>query len=83
MPDHGSRRIGRPSASTLSAAQMESVVRRMGFVLSKAHEEMMRNLLQSGQVHLAEDVNDSLKPLVDALLHFEITYAEGNDDGTP
>lgn len=76
------KRMGPDRASPLSASggaaapmterQLETVVRRLGYVASKAHEQMMRNLVESRQAELAEDFNDAFKPVVDFLLHFTV-----------
>lgn len=73
------KRMGRASASSLSASELRTIVRRLGFVALKAHETMMSNLLADKKASLAEALNDALKPIVDALLHFELP--EGEDDG--
>lgn len=58
--------------SSLSASEIRTVVRRIGFVAQKAHETMMSNLIAAGNDELAENLNDALKPAVDYLLHFEM-----------
>jgi len=61
------------SGPSLSASEVVTVVRRLGFVLLKAHEVMQGNLVSHGQYELAERLNDSLKPLADMLAHFELS----------
>lgn len=56
----------------MSRADIESVVRRLGFVAVKTFETIQGNLISSGQEQLAETLNDVLKPLCDMLLHFEL-----------
>lgn len=65
-------RMGRASAAALNRQQIQAVVRRFGFVLQKAFEMMMSRLIADGEERLAETLNDSLKPAVDWLLHFEL-----------
>lgn len=80
-------RIGRASASSLSAAELRTIVRRLGFVAHKAHEAAMSNLLRNSDSNLAELFNDAFKPVVDYLLHFELEGVrftgdeEETDDG--
>jgi len=74
------------SGASLSASEVVTVVRRLGFVLMKAHEVMQGNLVSHGQYELAERLNDSLKPLADMLAHFELETGfeqepEGEEDG--
>jgi len=70
-------RIGRASASSLSAAEIRAVARRLGFVALKVHETVMSRLRQDSDQRLAEAFNDVFKPIVDLLLHFDL---ETSDD---
>jgi len=63
---------GSPSAQDLVPAVVNTVVRRLGVVALAAFNQMMSNCLSRGSEELAEALNDSLKPLVDALLHFDV-----------
>lgn len=67
---HGEDRAQR--ASSFSAADLQGFVRRMGYVLSKVHELVMTRVIADADVELAEEINDELKPLVDALINFEV-----------
>lgn len=60
----------------LEEATVITTIRRMGYVLSKVHEIVMARLIAQGEGDLAERFNDTLKPLVDLLVHFEL----GSDD---
>jgi len=74
--DRGSRGDhARVSASSLSAQvqELQRVVRRTGFVLERLHTLCMIAVQTDGDVAVAERLNDELKPLIDALLHFEVT----------
>jgi len=68
---------GRDSATSLSAAEIHTTVRRLGFVTLKVHEIIMARLLKEDQA-LAERFNDVFKPLVDLMLHFNL---EDDDNG--
>lgn len=61
----------------LTPAQLVTVVRRLGFVMSKAHETIMGRLIAQGEHELAERFNDLFKPLVDLVVHFELDELEG------
>lgn len=83
--DHGSRRMGRASASLTASEEraatikaVTNIVRRLGVVLGAALDASISELLKQGLVSTAETLRDELKPLVDCLVHF--TH-EGNDDG--
>lgn len=54
-------------------ATVVTVVRRLGFVLGKAHELCESDLIRNGFHETAEVLRDELKPLIDALVHFEVT----------
>lgn len=56
----------------LDAKTVVTVVRRLGFVALKAYEVIQGNLTSSQKYELAETVADTLKPLIDQLLHFEL-----------
>jgi len=63
---------GSPSAQGLDPAVVNTVVRRLGHVALAVFNTMMSNLVSNGRSQYAEALNDSLKPLVDCLLHFEL-----------
>lgn len=46
----------------------------MGYILARVHELVMTRVIADEDVELAESINDELKPLVDALLRFEVDY---------
>jgi len=70
-------RMGRDSASSLSASDLRVIVRRLGYVALKVHETVMSRLRQDSDARLAEAFNDIFKPVVDMLLHFDL---EDGDD---
>jgi len=74
-----------PSGPSLSASEVVTVVRRLGFVAVKVYETIQGNLTSRGQYQLAETLADTLKPLVDMMLHFELEDAEDTevDNGVP
>lgn len=86
MADHGSRRMGRAgNARVLTAGQLETTVRRLGFVTVKMHQVMMSNLIAAHKHELAEAFNDAFKPVVDWLLNFTlegVARETEDDDGT-
>jgi len=65
----------------LSASEIVTVVRRLGFVLLRAYEIMQGNLISAGNHSLAETLGDTLKPLADMLVHFELVEEEETPDG--
>jgi len=64
-------RMGSDRTSSLSAAEVCTVVRRMGYVAAKVHEVVMARLVVDDQ-ELAERFNDIFKPLVDIMIHFTL-----------
>lgn len=60
------------SGPSLSASEVNTVVRRLGFVALKVFETIQGNLVSAGRHQYAEALNDSLKPLVDCLVHFDL-----------
>jgi len=78
MRDLG-RRMRRRGAlpQQLTGDEVNRIVRRFGFVLEKCRNTMMSNL---GDSRLAEDVNDTLKPLCDWLLKFDCRSPQGYGD---
>lgn len=80
MPKY-SRRIGSATTSPLSAAEIQGVVRRFGYILAKAHEVIISRLIANQDDRLAEVVNDTLKPVVDWLLHFDLNEQRKDYDG--
>jgi len=60
------------SRGELSRAEIVTVVRRLGYVALRVFETIQGNLVSSGRHQYAEALNDSLKPLVDLLVHFEL-----------
>jgi len=61
-----------PSRGELTRAEIVTVVRRLGYVALRVFETIQGNLVSSGRHQYAEALNDSLKPLVDLLVHFEL-----------
>lgn len=77
--NRGSRREnGRESATSLSASEIQTIVRRLGFVALKVHEVVMSRLVTEDE-GLAELFNDVFKPMVDALVHFDFSDTEVDD----
>jgi len=68
-----SRTMGRDSASSLSASQINTIVRRLGHVAHMAYQTMMSRLIDDEQARLAEALSDCLKPCVDYLIHFDLS----------
>lgn len=71
-PLRGEDRAQRASSFAASAQDLQSVIRKTGFALHKLHELVMRNVEDDLDVAGAEALNDDLKPLIDALIHFEV-----------
>jgi len=81
MRHYGSRdHRARPSAASESTLTMVRIVRRLGVVLSAALDCCIRELAANDAIATAETLRDELKPLCDALIHFELDAAE-EDDG--
>jgi len=81
---HGSRQSTRERSSLGASAAAEvavatTVVRRLGYVAVKAHEALMSNLIHKGCSDVAEAFNDAFKPLVDAMLNFEMHVGAGEE----
>lgn len=55
-----------------SAATVNTVVRRLGYVGHKAHEALVSSLTASGQYDIAEAFNNAFKPLVDLMMRFDV-----------
>lgn len=70
MRKYSSTRM-RPEA-TLHLSQVNATMRRLGYVASRVHEVIISNLIAADKRELAELYNDIAKPIVDALLHFEL-----------
>lgn len=64
------------SGPSLSASEVVTVVRRLGFVALKAYEVMQGNLTSRGNYQLAEALADTLKPVVDMMLHYSLEELE-------
>jgi len=77
MRSDGSRKLkrmgpqGALSALEMKVATVVTVVRRLGYVLLQALEASEKDLADAGYGATAETLRDELKPLCDALLHFE------------
>jgi len=72
--DRGSRGDhARASASSLLAQvlELQSVVRRTGVCLDRILTLVMTKVTSDEDLELAESLRDELKPLIDALIHFE------------
>jgi len=78
MRDYPAGKMGRREAVP-TARELRSVVRRMGYVITKFHETAMAALTAAGMVRLAEEFNDTVKPVADYCNHFEL---EDDDDET-
>jgi len=71
---------GRGSASSLSASELTTIVRRLGYIACKLHETIMSKLIADGDDVLAEQFNDAFKPVADWLIQFKVHG--GNDDAS-
>lgn len=76
MPREFARRLD-AKRSSLSAAEINTIVRRLGIVLLRAVETMESNL---GDSPLRVAVRDSLKPVCDYMIHFDVSDLEVEDD---
>jgi len=73
--DRGSReRMERESASSLSAQALglQAMVRRTGVILDRVLTLVATCCRSDDDVAKAETLRDELKPLIDALIHFEV-----------
>lgn len=82
MPEYKKGRMDAKRAAQSEAAQIAvTVVRRLGFAASKAHQALMSSLLRNDP-EAAEAFNNAFKPLVDLMVHFELpVQQELFDDG--
>ena len=72
--DRGSRGEGRSRSDSSFVAQLEltqNVVRRVGVALERMFTLVMTRVVSDNDLELAEELADELKPLIDALIHFE------------
>jgi len=78
-------RAGRkPGASAIDPGTVKTVVhivRRLGVVLNRALDVAITQLLAQEMLATAEALRDDLKPLCDALIHFEAAELEEPSDG--
>lgn len=72
MIDRGSRRIGRASAASLSASEIQGLVRRFGWMFHRVLEHVIGRVISQRDQGLAEELQDALKPVADFLVHFDI-----------
>lgn len=61
----------------LSRRDVQTSIRRLGHISAKMHEAVMANLVANNDSEVAEEFNDAFKPLVDALLGFELEVHDG------
>lgn len=62
-----------------TAKAVVSIVRRLGIILLAVYEVAERELMREGYNQTAEEMRDTLKPLFDSLIHFEVTTREDDD----
>lgn len=72
---------GALSALETKVATVVTVVRRLGHVLMKAHEVAEKDLIEHGFHETAAELRDAVKPLYDAMLHFEAPAQQEMWDG--
>jgi len=73
--DRGSRGEGSaPGASSFVAdlASLQAVTRKAGYALDKLLSLVETKVTSDDDLELAEQLRDELKPLIDALTHFEV-----------
>lgn len=76
-------RMGSARTASLSASDVNGVVRRIGFVVMTAYQTMMSRLIADGSSELAEALGDALKPAADYLVHFDIDDRDTDAGGSP
>lgn len=62
----------RGASSLLTISEVNTIVRRLGYVLVRVHQVLVENALAHDEVELAERLGDQLKPLADLLAHFTL-----------
>jgi len=67
---------GEATASSLSAAEVITTVRRLGYIALKMHEVIMSRLGE-GDAGTAERFNDMFKPLAEMLIRFDLEDRDG------
>lgn len=86
MRDYGSRESARRRHAGEAASAAETVltviriVRRLGVILDAALTAAISELLRNDMLATAETLRDELKPLCDALIHFEALAEKEDDD---
>jgi len=79
---YGSRGDRRAEGESAQVRTIRNIVRRMGVVLGAALDACISELISHNMVATAETLRDDLKPLVDALVHFNVEDArEDVEDG--
>lgn len=79
MKNRGERMPTRASAESAQATvrAVRAVVRRLGVVLGAAHQAAESEMIRLGMIDTAGELRNSLKPLIDALVHFEVEDVDG------
>lgn len=83
MPRHyGSREDARrrSAGATATVLTIRNIVRRMGVTLNAALDCAISEMLAHSMVETAGALRDELKPLVDALVHFEVDELDNAED---
>jgi len=73
--DRGSRGDhARVSASSFAAdlRSLETVTRKAGYALERLYQLVCTKVTSDDDLELAQQLADELKPLIDALIHFEV-----------
>lgn len=63
---------GRTSSFSADLRALESVIRRSGVAMERLLQLVLTKVTSDDDVGLAEELRDELKPLIDALIHFEV-----------
>lgn len=74
-PDRGSReedRARRASSFSADLRALEAVVRKSGVALERLFQLVLTRVVSDEDMQLAEELADEVKPLIDALIHFEV-----------
>lgn len=71
------REGGARSASSLDAvSDYAVVVRKTGEALLRLHQLVLTRVCADDEIELAEEINDSLKPALDWLAHYEVSRGQ-------
>lgn len=76
----GARPANAISEREATTRAVTGVIRRLGRVLMAAHEVSEKKLIELDMPATAAELRDAIKPLYDAMIHFEFDSTETTDE---